>query len=299
MLDEIIKEIIGNKPNYYGLDNVLEKEVIQLDILFVLAENGFLDTLTFMGGTALRLCYGAARLSEDLDFTGGCHFDPKKFEHLDAHLERFLANKYGLNVKAKPPKPSHSDTATWKITLITRAGRPDLPAQKMHIDICAYDSLDTVKRPIGNHYGFTSPITGLRLQVESLNEIMADKIIAFAYRERRIKPRDVWDIAWLTEKGATLDREMLIKKLAMRKKPQDDFIEKITDHAKWLRERDDVKTDFENELTRFLPQQIREKTLSMPDFYPYVCQTMSEVSNTAKTLLKNQKQDKQRWGMGL
>ena len=31
--------------------------------------------LTFIGGTCLRACYGSARLSEDLDFTGGNDFN--------------------------------------------------------------------------------------------------------------------------------------------------------------------------------------------------------------------------------
>lgn len=47
---------------------VIEKELLHHDILFALDQAGLLEHLTFQGGTALRLCYGAQRFSEDLDF---------------------------------------------------------------------------------------------------------------------------------------------------------------------------------------------------------------------------------------
>ena len=46
----------------------IEKELLHYDILFCLDNNRLLDRLTFQGGTSLRLCYGALRFSEDLDF---------------------------------------------------------------------------------------------------------------------------------------------------------------------------------------------------------------------------------------
>ena len=50
---------------------VIEKELLHYDILFALDKESLLDTLTFQGGTALRLCYGSPRFSEDLGFAGG------------------------------------------------------------------------------------------------------------------------------------------------------------------------------------------------------------------------------------
>ena len=44
------------------------KELLHYDILFCLDKDGLLDQLTFQGGTSLRLCYGAPRFSEDLNF---------------------------------------------------------------------------------------------------------------------------------------------------------------------------------------------------------------------------------------
>lgn len=53
---------------------VIAKELLHYDILFSLDTHGLLDQLTFQGGTSLRLCYGADRFSEDLDFVGGYDF---------------------------------------------------------------------------------------------------------------------------------------------------------------------------------------------------------------------------------
>ena len=44
----------------------------------------------------------------------------------------------------------------------------------------------------------------LILQAQSREEILADKIIALALRENRVKYRDLWDISWLTQQGVEL-----------------------------------------------------------------------------------------------
>ena len=49
----------------------VEKELLQYDILFGLDQWKLLDKLSFKGGTALRMCYGDPRHSEDLDFCAG------------------------------------------------------------------------------------------------------------------------------------------------------------------------------------------------------------------------------------
>ena len=53
---------------------VVEKELLYYDILFGLDKMGLMEKLTLQGGTALRLCHGAPRYSEDLNFAGGENF---------------------------------------------------------------------------------------------------------------------------------------------------------------------------------------------------------------------------------
>ncbi|MGE0037373.1 MAG: nucleotidyl transferase AbiEii/AbiGii toxin family protein, partial [Xanthobacteraceae bacterium] len=53
------------------MEQNLIKEAIQLHLLSALSEAGVLRHVVFQGGTALRLCYGGERYSEDLDFVCG------------------------------------------------------------------------------------------------------------------------------------------------------------------------------------------------------------------------------------
>src|SRR5258707_8854845 len=66
-----------------GMEQNLMKEAIHLHLLSALSEAGVLQHVIFQGGTALRLCYGGERYSEDLDFVcgrGGAYVDKIEFE---------------------------------------------------------------------------------------------------------------------------------------------------------------------------------------------------------------------------
>lgn len=270
MFNKIVEQITKAKPEYIGLENIVEKEVLHFDILAVLKEKGFLNKLTFMGGTSLRLCYGAERLSEDLDFTGGSNFRKEDFFGLAKLLSTQLSNKYGVKVIANEPQFSLKDTSTWKMSLEKYPNRPDLPMQKVHLDVCKYDSLDVQKRPLIMHYGIETPISHVLIPVQSMEEILADKMIAFAYRERRIKPRDVWDIYWLKQQGQKQNSNFIKKKLSMRGKTIEDFLKKIMKHAKSFKIEEYVKKDFLQEMSRFLPFEIQSKSIQQEDFYEYL-----------------------------
>jgi predicted nucleotidyltransferase component of viral defense system len=70
---------------------VIEKELLHYDILFSLDKEGLLDILTFQGGTSLRLCYGAPRFSEHLDFAGGRDFAGRQ---MDVQERTFMKDKF-------------------------------------------------------------------------------------------------------------------------------------------------------------------------------------------------------------
>jgi len=50
-----------------------------------------------------------------------------------------------------------------------------------------------------NLYGVDLGTSGIILRAQSREEILADKVIALAFRENRIKNRNLWDIAWLVQ----------------------------------------------------------------------------------------------------
>jgi hypothetical protein len=84
-----IKSAIADFMVKQGIPNEMEqnlvKETIHLHLLSALSDAGVLRHVVFQGGTALRLCYGGERYSEDLDFVcgkAGSYVDEIEFERL-------------------------------------------------------------------------------------------------------------------------------------------------------------------------------------------------------------------------
>ncbi len=285
MLKQQIRQIVQANPDYAAITPVIEKEILHHDIMAVLIKQGAMQRLTFIGGTSLRMCFNSARLSEDLDFNAGHHFKPTDFAGLETDIQQYLQDKYETEVWVnKPAEETQGDTVSWKISIVKEANRPDLPRQKMHIDICAIPSFDVEKRALLNHYNIVVPTEGILVPVQSLQETLADKFIAVAYRARRIKPRDIWDIVWIKQRGVSLSNELVGKKLAARNKPQDDFKAALALQLDKLQQDDEVRTDFNAEMSRFIPSQLKQRTLDNPEYWAYV---RAEVSEMAVALLQN------------
>ena len=283
MLKEQIRRIVESNPEYAAITPVIEKEILHHDIIDVMVKQGAMQSLVFIGGTSLRMCYNASRLSEDLDFNGGHDFKPAHFDGLEVEIQKYIQNKYETQVWVnKPIEDPQGNTSSWKISIVKDANRPDLPRQKMHIDVCAIPSFDVEKRPLLNHYNIVVPTEGLLIPVQSLQETLADKLIALAYRARRIKPRDIWDIVWIKQRGINLSLNLVDRKLAARGKLKKDFTEALQIQLEKLMQDDEVRNDFSMEMSRFIPQQIKERTIDNPEYWPYV---QAEVRTVSRLLL--------------
>ncbi|WP_246072331.1 nucleotidyl transferase AbiEii/AbiGii toxin family protein [Catenovulum sediminis] len=164
----------------------------------------------------------------------------------------------------------------------------------MHVDVCAIPSFDIEKRPLLNHYNIVVPTEGILVPVQSLQETLADKLIALAYRSRRIKPRDIWDIVWIKQRGISLSKELVEKKLTAREKPFDDFRQALSTQLAKLMQNTEVKDDFNMEMSRFIPLQIKERTLDNPEYWAYV---QAEVNAIASALLRDN-ESKNKFDMG-
>lgn len=130
------------EPGRVHMRPVIEKELLHYDILFALNSAGLLDKLTFQGGTALRLCYGAPRFSEDLDFAGGENFKTEDLIAMKSCLENYLSKHYGLEVSVKEPKelleePENRNikVSKWQIKVVTHPEQKDIPTQKIKIEV--------------------------------------------------------------------------------------------------------------------------------------------------------------------
>lgn len=280
MLKQQIRQIVQANPDYAAVTPVIEKEILHHDIMDVLIKQGVMQRLTFIGGTSLRMCYNSSRLSEDLDFNGGHDFNPSEFEGLDSEIQSYIQNKYETEVWVnKPTGERQGDTVSWKISIVKEANRPDLPRQKMHIDVCALPSFDIEKRPLINHYNIVVPTEGILVPVQSLQETLADKLIALAYRSRRLKPRDIWDIVWIKQRGINLSKTLVAQKLIARHKSTDDFKQALSSQLTKLMCDDEVRKDFNMAISRFIPKQIKERTLDNPDYWAYVQGEVKAISS--------------------
>jgi predicted nucleotidyltransferase component of viral defense system len=220
LFDQLVDVALRTRADLSPLRPVVEKELLHHDILREVSEAGLLAGLTFIGGTCLRACYGSARLSEDLDFTGGSDFRRGDLAGLATILTDRLQTRYGLPVRVSEPVKSGGNVSTWKLVIETRPGQKHLPAQRINVDICAIPSHDRRPMMLRNLYGVNLGTSGLILQAQSREEILADKVVALAWRENRIKNRDLWDILWLLQQGVELPLPLIPKKIHDRKRKE-------------------------------------------------------------------------------
>lgn len=285
LFDELVNEALKNKQDLAPLRVVVEKELLHHDIMLALSSAGMLAKLTFIGGTCLRTCYGSNRLSEDLDFTGGADFNRESLTELAQVLVTTLKTKYGLEVEVGEPVREEGNVVTWKLKVQTRAGRKDLPAQRINIDVCSIPSYQPQPMQLLNPYGVDMGTSGLILQVETREEIYADKIVAFALRPNRIKNRDLWDMVWLRQLGITPQLDLIAKKLGDHHCKQDDFLRQFKERSAQLESDPKVAIEFRKEMSRFLPGELVAQTVNEPAFWTFLVGHIRELYvTTEKTL---------------
>lgn len=268
--DRLVDQALNSQGDLNLLRPVVEKELIHHDILRELGTAGLLKKLVFIGGTCLRACYGSHRLSEDLDFTGGSHFRPEDLNGLAAILAERLRLKYGLEVDVREPVPSGGNVDTWKIRIITRPGHPDLPSQKIHLDICALDSYDPRPMVLRNHYGVEMGTSGLIIQAQSMREILADKMVALAFRPNRVKNRDLWDIGWLRQQAVEVPLDLIPLKIRDHGHTSAEFVTRLDSRIRLLGEDSAQRRDFVEEMRRFLPATTVKQTVARQEFWEYL-----------------------------
>lgn len=246
------------------MEQNLIKETVHLHLLSALSEAGVLRHVVFQGGTALRLCYGGDRYSEDLDFVcgkAGSYVDKIEFQKLVEQAlgttKKTLHREFDINpdeISIKQPqfpmaiKSDSAKVAAWQIS-VPISPLQHSPKSRIKIEFANVPSYD-------NGPNMAKAVPGLVqmqdviLSVESANEILADKAVALTARQV-LKYRDVWDVWYLTNKlNAQVERHMVANKFAdygtsnvdaKAKQRQDELTKPVTEKA------------FLDEMTRFLP----------------------------------------------
>jgi predicted nucleotidyltransferase component of viral defense system len=289
LFDQVVNEALRSRAELTSLRPVVEKELLHHDILREMGEAGLLTGLTFIGGTCLRACYGSSRLSEDLDFTGGSDFQRSDLAELARVLVDRLQTRYGLPVSVSEPVKTGGQVSTWKLTIETRPGRKHLPAQRIHLDICSIPSHDPRPMMLRNLYGIDLGTSGLILQAQSREEILADKVIALAFRENRIKNRDLWDIAWLIQQGIELPVQLIPLKIGDHQREPAEFTALLKDRIAALKTQPELRDEFMKEMRRFLPAATVRDTIEKELYWAYLTQVVDDLARKAMSVLKKGK----------
>jgi hypothetical protein len=278
----LVEKAIQQTQTRTHMRPVIEKELLHYDILFALDQAGLLDTLTFQGGTALRLCYGAPRYSEDLDFTGGYDFKTQNLLTMKTCLENYLGKRYGLNVTVKEPhemqdEPTHRNIkiSKWQMRIVTHPERRDLPKQMIKIEVGNIPAYTREPRALLANYDFLPDgYADTLILTETLDEILADKVISLANCQTYIRYRDLWDLHWLQQQKAILNLEFVQKKI------QDYHIEDYAYKVESLLSRLPsilLSPEFKTQMSRFLPVDVQERTLFKEKFYPFLENTITQL----------------------
>lgn len=283
---------IAQRENAATMLPVIEKELVHYDIIRALDESKWLDRLTFQGGTCLRLCYGAVRYSEDLNFTTDLDLADADLAGFQDLLATALREKYDLAVRVKEPRRIHAfegggGMKRWQVVVDTAPSRPDLPSQKVKIEIARIPSYTREMRLLQENYPelegmYARSVIGC----QSLDEILADKIVSFSRQIKVPRYRDLWDIPWIVSRR---DRDMAsVAEMVERK-----IVDYGTDgDAKSLlldgesRARGLVMTEaYAHEMRRFLPSNIAADTVMRSEYLEATRYKLEEVFGSVASRL--------------
>lgn len=278
---------------------VVEKELLHYEIFSALDEAGLLKWLVFQGGTALRLCYGSNRFSEDLDFAGGPAFSARSMGAIKDGIATRIGQRFDLDVTVREPRASLIDDKIrvdkWTVAIRTSPGRPDLPMQKIKLEIANVPAHTREILPLRINYPVLAGRSLTLVPVESQDEILADKLVALPMSisrwsgqaaeptPSRVRYRDIWDIAWLSSQGARLDTEVVKTKIAdyglSEIYPQllNRAIEELPSIA--------GSVAYRNQMARFLPKDQHDRVFGTAGYERYFANSVNaQLQRVAKSL---------------
>lgn len=279
----LVEIALEHNPKLAGMEVIVEKELLHYELLYVLNRGGWLDGLTFQGGTALRLCHGASRLSEDLDFSGGPDFSTESMEGLAEYLKnKFLSQGLGVDVKSPKTIPSHFTSGigvnTWRIAFEFLPFRSDVPKQIIKLDIDNSPTYTKEPGAIAQNYGVVRE-SQMLVHIQSREEILAGKLVAFAASvatRNRPRFRDIWDMNWLTGNGTVIRNDLVLAKMG------DHHIEPAWMETAANRTGGIVgSAEFAAEMRRFLLPHEVAQTLDNPLYMEYLASETERLIRTA------------------
>lgn len=162
--------------------------------------------LVFKGGTCMYKLHKLSRFSEDLDFTLNRRVDIEEAVQVAIHRLRFL----GVSGRVKGVK-KHPKEVNFRLLFrgpLYRGGRKSLCFIPLNVSLRERVALDPERTTISSMYREIPSFDVFSMRAE---EMLAEKVRAIFTRN---KPRDLYDMWFLLEKGIKLDPKLVNRKLA-------------------------------------------------------------------------------------
>ena len=288
-------------PALSAMRPVVEKELLHHEIFQALDAEGLLKYLVFQGGTSLRLCRGSDRFSEDLDFAGGTDFSADSMRPIKQCVEKRIGERFGLkvNVSKKLPKVRggsipHVQVDKWWISIETAPENHAMPRQRIKLEIANIPAHTCELVPLRINYAVLGGMPTVLVNAESLEEIMADKVLAFptslldnqrqpvTLDSVKIRHRDIWDMAWMSTRGTKLNPHLVATKIGdygVTDYPGllDQAIERIPHIVK--------SREFKAQMTRFIDSATIAKTLANAAYSDYLTMAIGGIFAQMKMAL--------------
>ena len=213
---------IRRQAGYYGLDPMLvEKDYILSCYLHFLGHNEIVrKEWVFKGGTCLKKCYFQDfRFSEDLDFTLK---KSNKEESLRKVIDGTNENiQYELGIRFDVQDPVIEKVSdeygkeSYEVRIYYRGPWPyggSPPSIRIHLNRDELIAFPEKNGNIFHPYSDKETLPKTILYIYTLEEILVEKLRAFSGQRRFAIARDIYDIYFLIENGANVEKALNVFK---------------------------------------------------------------------------------------
>ena len=256
---------LDDDPQLYP---AIVKQVTHTEALGALSEAGLFRHLVFQGDTAIRLCYGGLRYSEDLEFSAVSDLSEdimnSFFECLRERTDEMNLQMDSLDSISAKDFRHVGGSRSWRGRIVIPpplSNRPDIRSSHfVKVEVDDRKVHEQTVRPIEVRHTDLGQI-GPLVTTKSPNELLADKVMAFLGRTS-MKWRDVFDINFLLNRNARFDAAILKAKIKEQYADSNSLNHVIETRRKDLVDRRTLN-GFRIELSPLLP--VRERHLWTSD----------------------------------
>ncbi len=187
-------EIKKYYPNLQGFERGVLREYLQYKILEIIYKTDYGRKMSFLGGTAIRICYDGFRFSEDLDFDN-IDLSQDDFEEMTNEIKKeleYLGCKIELRNVYKGAYHSYIKFSN----ILQESGLSNYQDEKIMIQIDGVEKSFDYKV---DNYLLSKFDVFKEINVTPIDIILSQKVGA-VFGRRRMKGRDFYDITYLMSK---------------------------------------------------------------------------------------------------